>query len=82
MKTVPPAGGDFSRSLMARRDRRLARFVREVRSLHADGFTVGVLVDIAMADCADRDMDDSERSMVRKMYVETLPASLRPKGTL
>ena len=56
---------------------RLARAVRALRELHADGFTVDVIADIAVGDRL-RPISAEERAAVRDLYIAELPPRLRP----
>lgn len=57
----------------------LARNVRAIRRMHADGWTLSLLVEIALAgQPAHRKISPEELEVIREMYIEALPKGLRP----
>lgn len=56
--------------------RALGRYVRAIREMHDRGFTVDVIVDIALKDRPRRFVTTDEIVTIRRLYLEKLPKGL------
>lgn len=63
---------------MAKANKDLARYVRMIREMHDRGFTVDVVVELALSGKKSQRIPDAEeQAMIRELYVEALPKGLR-----
>lgn len=64
---------------MRRRNPRIARYVRMLREMHAAGFTVDVMLELAFGPNLPASTHDAgERRIVLELYLEELPPAMRP----